>query len=349
MDTLGARRSPARSRRAQDARQELTGEIRYQKFAQYLFDRQWNSLRKYCNDRGIALVGDIPIFVAHDTPMSGRGRNYSIWIDLASLARSPDIRPMPSTSKASAGAIRITTGRSMCERASPGGSRVSRRFFGFLMPCASIISSASIASGRFPPSLSAANGKWIEGPGIGLFTALRDALGNMPIIAEDLGLLTRNAEILRDRFRFPGMRILQFGFGSSSYHLPHSFPKRCVAYTGTHDNDTIVGWFEKLKRGAKKKNSAPAVELARTLSYLNSDGRDIHWAFIRSLMNSVADTVIFPVQDILGLGSDARMNIPGTAEGNWRWRISTGRLTDEVAAKLKGLVETFDRVPTPKL
>ena len=200
-------------------------------------------------------------------------------------------------------------------------------------------------------SLSAANGKWIEGPGIGLFTALRDALGNMPIIAEDLGLLTRDAEILRDRFRFPGMRIMQFGFGSSSYHLPHSFPKRCVAYTGTHDNDTIVGWFEKLKPRALKKEFRTVCprELARTLSYLNSDGRDIHWAFIRSLMNSVADTVIFPVQDILGLGSDARMNIPGTAEGNWRWRISTGRLTDEVAAKLKGLVETSrscTRTPT---
>ena len=192
-------------------------------------------------------------------------------------------------------------------------------------------------------SPNAVKGKWIEGPGIGLFSAVRDALGNMPIIAEDLGLLTRDAEILRDRFRFPGMRIMQFGFGSSSYHLPHSFPRRCVAYTGTHDNDTIVGWFEKLHRAAKKKNSPCAAEMKRLFSYLDTDGREIHWRFIRALMQSGADTVIFPVQDLLGLGSEARMNIPGTAENNWDWRLSPGKLTPDIAARLMELSKTFDR------
>jgi 4-alpha-glucanotransferase len=325
------------------ARHDLAGEVRFQKWVQYVFDAQWQSLRKYCNDRGVALVGDIPIFIAHDSA-DVWARRELFDLDRTGLPRTISGYPPDAFNVEGQrwGHPHYDWAEHSRERYAWWIARFARtfdlfdavridHFLGFnrlwCIPC---------------KSPTAVNGKWIEGPGVHIFNALRDALGNMPIIAEDLGLLTRDAEILRDRFKFPGMRIMQFGFGSS-YHLPHSYPRRCVAYTGTHDNDTIVGWFDKLRRGARKKNSSPAAELARTLSYLNSDGRDIHWAFIRALMQSPADTVIFPVQDILGLGTGARMNIPGTAEGNWHWRLSPGKLTDKLAAKLKQLVDTYDR------
>jgi 4-alpha-glucanotransferase len=325
------------------ARQELATEVRYQKWVQYVFDTQWRALRKYCNERGVALVGDIPIFVAHDSA--------DVWAhrELFDLDRNGVPRTISGYPPDAFNVDGQRWGHphyNWAEHVRTGYACWIARFARTFELFDAVRIDHFLGFNRLwsIPSKSpgAANGKWIEGPGVGIFNALRDALGKMPIIAEDLGLLTRDAEILRDRFKFPGMRIMQFGFGSS-YHLPHSYPRRCVAYTGTHDNDTIVGWFEKLRRAARKKTSIAAAELSRTLSYLNTDGREIHWAFIRSLMQSSADTVIFPVQDILGLGTGARMNIPGTAEGNWNWRLSPEKLTDELAAKLKMFVDTYER------
>ena len=168
---------------------------------------------------------------------------------------------------------------------------------------------------------------------------------NREITGEVLNAVTREAMSLRDRFKFPGMRVMQFGFGAGGeYHLPHNYPRRCVAYTGTHDNDTAVGWFNDAG-DANRSREQVEKERAAVLRYLGSaDGHDIHWQMIRVVYASVANLVIVPVQDVLGLGSEARMNRPGTAVGNWRWRLDPRALTPALAQRLHELTETYGRL-----
>jgi 4-alpha-glucanotransferase len=180
-------------------------------------------------------------------------------------------------------------------------------------------------------------GQWVKAPGHELFAELRDALGERPIIAEDLGRTTPEALALRDGFSFPGMRILHqaFGTGGSDYNRPHRYVTHCVAYTGTHDNDTTVGWFKQLR----------ARERRTVLDYVGGAAGTIHRDLIRTVMASVADTAIFPVQDLLGLDNRARMNTPGTAEDNWGWRLPRGKLTAPVAKELRRMTELTARLP----
>jgi 4-alpha-glucanotransferase len=184
----------------------------------------------------------------------------------------------------------------------------------------------------------ARRGKWLEGPGEGIFRAVRRKICDYPIIAEDLGAVTPEAAALRDKLKFPGMRVLQFGFGDGSggMHLPHNYVPGCVAYTGTHDNHTAAGWFAKLPKGA--------AERARVLEYVGGEAGDVHWNMVRSVMTSVAGTAVFPVQDLLGLGDNARMNVPGVDRGNWRWRLKEGEMTAALAGKLRRLTEVSGRV-----
>ena len=174
-------------------------------------------------------------------------------------------------------------------------------------------------------------------PGRELFSALRDAIGELPFWVEDLGFVTSEVEALRDDFEFPGMRILQFAFGSDAGNqaLPHNYVRNCVAYTGTHDNDTAVGWW----------NSQPQDSHARAfcMKYLRTDGSDIHWDLVRAIWASVADTAIAPLQDLLGLDNESIMNRPATTDGNWQWRYRDGDLTDEIAARLRDLTEIYGR------
>jgi 4-alpha-glucanotransferase len=165
------------------------------------------------------------------------------------------------------------------------------------------------------------------------------------VIAEDLGAVTTEAIRLRDRWKFPGMRVMQFGFGAGGeYHLPHNYPRRCVAYTGTHDNDTIHGWFQSLAERNGHPGALSSAERRKAVRYLNvRDAKQIHWAMIRTAMLSPADLVIFQVQDILGLGADARMNVPGVASGQWRWRLEDDALSNSAARRLKELVQLSDR------
>jgi 4-alpha-glucanotransferase len=194
---------------------------------------------------------------------------------------------------------------------------------------------------------TAERGQWVEAPGRELFAAIRKNLGELPIIAEDLGVITPDVVALRDGFGFPGMRILQFGFGGDAKNidLPHNYIANVVAYTGTHDNDTTVGWFESVA-GEGSTRTAEQIERERKfcLDYLNSDGREIHWDFIRAVLASVANTAIVPLQDVLGLGTEARMNLPNSTEGNWSWRYRAGALTDEIAARLKELTTLYGRL-----
>jgi 4-alpha-glucanotransferase len=195
---------------------------------------------------------------------------------------------------------------------------------------------------------TAEHGRWVEGPGAPFFEAVGQALGTLPIVAENLGVITPEVEALRLRFDFPGMAVLQFAFGSDdpdNGFLPHNFPREVVAYTATHDNDTLVGWWTGGVGESTRSAEDVEGEQARALTYLGGDGSRIHWDAVRTLFVSVADTVIVPLQDLLGLGSEARMNLPGRPDGNWRWRFAAEDLTPELRRQLRSLTAVSGRLP----
>jgi 4-alpha-glucanotransferase len=335
-----------------DARETLREEIRFNTFVQFVFERQWRGLKRYCNARGVGLVGDIPIFVGHDSA-DVWARPELFLLDRDGNPRATSGYPPDNFNRLgqSWGHAQYKWSAHRAERFAWWVSRFGRalemfdgvridHFLGFHrtwhVP-------AGARDGR--------RGKWVLSPGRELCDALDRALpaARRKVIAEDLGQLTREAAALRDRSGFPGMRVMQFGFGDrdASYHLPHNFPRNCVAYTGTHDNDTIVGWFDELRAScAPARKRRPRLrEYRKAVQYLgNSDARHVNWDFIRAGLASCANTVIYPVQDVLGLDSRSRMNVPGTAEGNWRWRLRAGQLTAEHAARLRELAELYDRL-----
>jgi 4-alpha-glucanotransferase len=187
----------------------------------------------------------------------------------------------------------------------------------------------------------AVHGTWLEGPGDNLFAALQQALSGLPFIAEDLGIITPEVVALRERWDLPGMRVLQFAFNSDEpddLHKPHNYIQNCVVYTGTHDNDTTLGWFTTLDTATR----------TRVLHDLHSDGQAIHWDMIRVALASVADTAIVPLQDVLGLGTTARMNLPGTGQHNWSWRLQPQQLRPRLSEQLSTLTRTYGRYPVPR-
>jgi 4-alpha-glucanotransferase len=186
---------------------------------------------------------------------------------------------------------------------------------------------------------TAINGRWVDGPREDLFHTLREALGGLPFFAEDLGYITPEVHALRERLQIPGMAVLQFGFSDEGAHmyLPHHSAGK-VIYTGTHDNDTTVGWFQSSASDQERRNAE---------CYLGRCEDGVHWAFIRAAQGSVADLCLIPLQDVLGLGSGSRMNTPSLNDGNWKWRFAAEQLTPEVTAKLAHLAEVTDRLPKP--
>ena len=185
---------------------------------------------------------------------------------------------------------------------------------------------------------TAIHGRWVDGPKDDLFVKLREALGELPFFAEDLGYITPDVHAMRERLQIPGMAVLQFGFGDvgAHAHLPHTFTSDKVVYTGTHDNDTLLGWWA---------SGATDHERQQAQAYLGRCDDGVNWAMIRAAVNSVASLCVVPLQDALGLGSDARMNVPSRNEGNWRWRFAAELLRPELAAKLATLAEVSDRLP----
>jgi len=329
-------------------REELREEVEAHMFYQFLFFRQWTALKSYCNDHGIKVVGDLPIFVAHDSA--------DVWTNpeqfkldkngkpLVVAGVPPDYfsttgqlwgNPLYNWERMQADGFKWWIERVRATLAMVDIARVDH-FRGFA------------ACWEIPGGdKTAERGQWVEAPGRELFTAIRNTLGELPIIAEDLGVITPDVVALREEFRFPGMRILQFGFGGDSKNidLPHNYVPNVVAYTGTHDNDTTVGWFNSVA-GEGSTRTAEQIERERAfcLNYLNTKGEEIHWDFIRAVLASVADTAIVPLQDLLGLGTEARMNLPNSTEGNWAWRYDSGQLSDEIAARLKKLTELYGRI-----
>ena len=323
-------------------------EIEAQKFFQFLFFRQWLALKAYCNRRGIKLVGDIPMFVAHD---------------------SADVWTNPDQFKLSANGLPTVVAGVPPDYFSETGQLWGNPLYnweqmqadGFKWWIARVRATLQMfdiaridhfrgfaACWEIPGGdTTAERGHWVESPGRELFTAVRHALGEVPIIAEDLGVITPDVTALRDEFGFPGMRVLQFGFSSdmNNIDLPLNYPKNVVVYTGTHDNDTVVGWFTSLLSEASTRDEHQVErEKKFCLEYLKTDGDEINWDFIRAALASIANTAIVPLQDVLGLDSEARMNLPNTIGGNWLWRVKPNALTAEVAARLRELSELYGRV-----
>jgi 4-alpha-glucanotransferase len=197
---------------------------------------------------------------------------------------------------------------------------------------------------------TAVHGRWVKGPGAALFEALQRALGDLPIVAENLGLITPEVEQLRERLGFPGMAILQFAFGrdpEAPDFQPHNYPRNRVVYTGTHDNDTTLGWWMAGVGNTTRSAESVQAERAFALKYMNTDGHEIHWACIRTILASVANLAVTPLQDVLGFGSDARMNLPGRPGGNWRWRFVASDFSDPIRERLRELTGIYGRTATP--
>ncbi|MEO9041792.1 MAG: 4-alpha-glucanotransferase [Rhodoferax sp.] len=322
------------------AAQTHAAPIDFWKFCQWCFFRQWRRLKAYANARGVRLVGDVPIFVAQ--------QSADVWVrpelfELDTQGRPIMVAGVPPDTFSDTGQ---RWGNPLYRWSAHEGenfvwwiSRVRHVFE--MVDIARIDHFRGFESCWEIPATepTAVQGRWVAVPGDALFTAIADALGPLPIIAEDLGVITTEVTALRKKHGFPGMRVLQFGWGADqigdAHHLPHTYEPGAVVYPGTHDNDTTLGWW----------NSVPDGVRHHVRDYLAFDGTDVGWAFIRAACASVAELAIYPLQDVLRLSGEHRMNKPGTPEGNWRWRFMWADVGPEHAALLKHLSRLYGRLP----
>jgi 4-alpha-glucanotransferase len=319
-----------------EARATLADAVAQHRVEQFLFERQWAALRAYAHARGVRVLGDLPIYVAHDSA--------DVWANPDRFFLDNDGRPIavsgvPPDYFSETGQL---WGNPLYrwDRMREAGYRW---WIGRLTRTLSLVDVVRLDHFRGFEAYwavpageeTAINGAWVEGPGAAVFEAFERVLGRpLPLVAEDLGTITPGVVALMERFGLPGMAVLQFAFGgdADNAYRPHHYKRNLVAYTGTHDNDTFLGWWQ---------HGATAEERAVGRAYLGPG--EPHWAAIRAIAASVAGTVVFPLQDVLGLGSDARMNTPGERDDNWAWRFTDDQLTDDVADRLALLTEATGR------
>ena len=329
-------------------RERLAPSIAIQKFLQFAFFEQWKSLRDYARSRGVRIMGDLPIYVAHDSADVWANPQY---FKLDESGNPTAVAGVPPDYFSATGQL---WGNPIYR-----WDALARDGYGWwlnrLRAALAMVDMIRLdhfrgfeAHWEVPASeKTAVNGRWVKGPGVAMFQAAQNQLGELPLVAENLGVITPEVEAIRHEFGFPGMSILQFAFGSDPQaptFRPHNYVRELVAYTGTHDNDTTVGWWASAGRDESTRSDEDIrAEREFAKKYLNTDGREIHWVFIRTLMESVADTVLIPLQDVFGLGNEARMNQPATTGGNWRWRHSAEALTPEIAGRLRELARLYDR------
>ncbi len=328
-------------------RQRLVPEVQYHRYLQYQFFKQWAELKQYGNGQGIRIIGDMVLFVALDSA--------DIWshqelFHLDANGRPTVVAGVPPDYFSNTGQLWGNPLYRWDVLAKDGYSWWIRRFK-VMLKMTDIIRLDHFRGfekyWEIPSTdTTAVNGRWVEGPGANLFEAVREALGTVPVIAEDLGLITPEVEALREQLGFPGTMVLQFAFSPrDESSKPHNYPRNCVVYTGTHDNDTVVGWFRAAGTGSSTRNPQEMeAERKFALKYIGGDGKEINWDFIRLALASVAHTAIIPLQDILGLGSEARMNLPGTVEGNWEWRFTFDMLTQEIRSRLREMTDVYGRL-----
>jgi 4-alpha-glucanotransferase len=323
-------------------------EIDIQRFWQYCFARQWQNLKRHCAERGIRMMGDMPIYIAHDSA--------DVWANPAPFELDEQDRPLVVSGVPP---DYFTADGQLWGNPIYRWDQIARNGFAWWIErfrhTLSVVDMVRLdhfrgfeAYWEIPAGeTTARNGRWVKGPGAALFEAAEKALGPLPIVAENLGVITPEVEAIRHQFHYPGMSVLQFAFGTDPQaptFRPHNYPREVVAYTGTHDNDTTRGWW----------NSSPATDSTRTqadianehaaaCAYLNTDGHEIHWVFLRAILASVADTALAPMQDALGLGSEARMNLPGSTRNHWRWRMRPDAINARLAGRLRELTRLYDR------
>jgi 4-alpha-glucanotransferase len=326
-------RQPAALKRAQ---QDLAPALGLHKFRQFLFFRQWQALKQYANSKGTKLIGDVPIFVASDSA--------DVW-------QNPELffldeRRQPTVVAGVPPDYFSATGQLW---GNPLYNWEALRKAGYAWWVARMRATLELidlvrldhfrgfeAYWEVPAGRQTAQeGRWVPGPGLDLFQTLRTKLGGLPLLAEDLGLITEEVEALRAQLRLPGMRVLQFAFGGATEDrfLPHNYERNTVVYTGTHDNDTTVGWYNALQEHERRF-------LRR---YLGRDSHEVAWDLIRAAWSSVADYALAPLQDVLSLGTEARMNFPGRPSGNWSWRFTPEMLSQGVLDRLADLTEVYWR------
>ena len=316
--------------------------IDYYQFEQFIFFRQWRQLREYATAQGVSLIGDLPIYVSLDS--ADVWANQECFLLDAKTSAPTHVAGVPPDYFSKTGQrwgnplYRWKVGREKNEALYDWWRKRFRQL-------SQLVDSVRIDHFRAFESYwqipaaeeTAVNGKWIKGPGQQFFVEMAEQIAGLPIIAEDLGVITPEVIALRDGLGFPGMKILQFAFDSDekNLYLPHNFVSpHCVVFTGTHDNNTTVGWY---------LEDATPEGRARLRCYAHSDAAEIHWDFIRLALSSVAETAIIPMQDILGFGGDCRMNLPGSVQGNWQWRCADRFMTPDVAERLRDETEFYGR------
>lgn len=316
--------------------EELGQEIGLHKYMQWQFHRQWHALRAYANTKGIRIFGDIPIFVAHDSVDVWRNRNIFL---LNEKGAPTVVAGVPPDYFSSTGQLwgNPLYDWGVLEQQDYGWWIERFRQIFILFDGVRIDHFRGFEAAWHVPAgdPTAEHGKWVKGPGSKIFDALVAALGSVPVIAEDLGAITPEVEALLEYCGYPGMKILQFAFdsGSDNPYLPHNHKRNCVVYTGTHDNNTTVGWYEAI---------SPALR-HEAREYIGCENSDIAGGMLRMALMSVADTAIIPFQDLLGLPSEARMNLPGTVEGNWEWRFSWNMIPRNTGTVMAEMVERYGR------
>ncbi len=320
-----------------DFRLRLADSIERHTFRQFLFFRQWRTVRAYANEKGIRIIGDIPIFVAHDSA--------DVWArpDLFYL----DENGQPTVVAGVPPDYFSPTGQLWGNPLYRWDVHKSNGYTWWLTRLRAVLDMVDIVRldhfrgfcgyWEVPGDAETAiKGQWVPGPGSHFFEVVRQALGELPIIAEDLGVITPDVEALRDDFGLPGMKILQFSFEGTPEDpfLPHNYPQNCVVYTGTHDNDTAVGWYQRVPEKAR--------DFCRR--YLARGGQDIAWDLIRAAWGSVAMFALAPMQDFLSLGNEARMNYPGNPSGNWTWRMPGWALNPGLRAQIREINFLYSRL-----
>ncbi len=339
--------------RSQDAmegaRREHANAIGAIKFAQYIFFKQWSALRAHCAEQGVTLLGDIPIYVAHDSSDVWANRHM---FQLDQHGNPTVVAGVPPDY--------------FCDTGQLWGNPIYRwdyladtGYAWWVERLRAVLRMVDLvrldhfrgfeAYWEVPASdETAVNGRWVPGPREWIFDTFKYYFGEeLPLLAEDLGFITPEVHALRERFGLSGMAVLQFGFGENAHDSafpPHTYQQNLAAYTGTHDNDTTLGWWKSLQDDPESAGMRAYIQ-----AYLDTNGQEFNWICIRALMASVAKIVVFPLQDILGIGSEGRMNYPGHANGNWTWRFLDGDIKPEIAARLHMLTELFGRTLPPPI
>jgi 4-alpha-glucanotransferase len=329
--------------------ERLAAPIAAQKFLQFVFYEQWRELREYARARGVRIMGDLPIYVSHDSADVWVHRRY---FQLDAGGNPTVVSGVPPDYFSETGQLwgnPIYRWDALAEDGYEWWLDRFRATFAMVDMIRLDHFRGFEAYWEVPATESTAvNGRWVKGPGSALFQTAREKLGELPFVAENLGVITPEVEAIREQFGFPGMAVLQFAFGTDAQaptFRPHNYPRQVVAYTGTHDNDTTVGWWSSKGSGDSTRSGEDILrERDFAMRYLNTDGREMHWTFIRAVEASVADTVLIPLQDVLGLGNEARMNRPATTGGNWRWRYPPGALKPELAQRLREMAQLYGRM-----